>query len=98
MANPLTVNDVMAIPLTPSIARTPEQAGRADAPRGRTAFEPGAFEKLFNSLLEGAVRNGATDIHVRAGDVVQARIDGVLVPMDKPTLSPVDTRALAVRV
>jgi twitching motility protein PilT len=98
MANPLTVNDAMAIPLTPSITRTPEQAGRPDAPRGRTAFEPGAFEQLFNSLLEGAVRQGATDIHVRAGDVVQARIDGVLVPMDTPTLSPADTRALAVRV
>jgi twitching motility protein PilT len=98
MANPLSVNDVMAIPLTPSITRTPEQGGRSDAPRGRIAFEPGAFEQLFNSLLEGAVRQGATDIHVRAGDVVQARIDGVLVPMDTPILSPADTRSLAVRV
>ena len=98
MANPLSVSDVMAIPLTPSISRAPEQPGRPDAPRTRTAFEPGAFEQTFNTLLEAAVRQGATDIHVRAGDVVQSRIDGVLVPMDTPTLSPTDTRALAVRV
>jgi twitching motility protein PilT len=97
MANPLSVSDVMQ-PLTPSISRPPDQGARTDIPRGRTAFEPGAFEQLFNSLLEAAVRLGATDIHVRAGDVLQARIDGVLVPMDTPTLSPLDTRALAVRV
>ncbi|MDB4882814.1 MAG: twitching motility protein [Gemmatimonadetes bacterium] len=98
MANTLPVSDVMTQPLTPSITRPPDQGARADIPRGRTAFEPGAFEQLFNSLLESAVRQGATDIHVRAGDVMQARIDGVLVPMDTPTLSPLDTRALAVRV
>ena len=66
-------------------------------PRAR-AFEPGAFEVLFQALLEQAVRQGATDIHVRAGDVVQARIDGVLVALDTPSLSPADTRALAARV
>jgi twitching motility protein PilT len=91
MANTLHVPEAKA-PLTPGTTARP------DAPRPRTAFEPGAFEQLFNSLLEGAVKRGATDIHVRAGDVVQARIDGVLVPLDTPTLSPVDTRALAVRV
>jgi twitching motility protein PilT len=82
---------------SPAAAR-PSEPGRPDAPRGRAVFEPGAFEQLFNSLVEGAVKRGATDIHVRAGDVVQARIDGVLVPLDTPTLSPNDTRALAMRV
>ena len=82
---------------SPATAR-PSEPGRPDAPRGRAVFEPGAFEQLFNSLVEGAVKRGATDIHVRAGDVVQARIDGVLVPLDTPTLSPNDTRALAMRV
>lgn len=98
MANTLPVSDVMPQPLTPTASRTPDQGARADAPRGPTAFEPGAFEQLFNSLLESAVRMGATDIHVRAGDVLQARIDGALVPMDTPRLAPTDTRALAVRV
>jgi twitching motility protein PilT len=97
MANPLSVSDVTQ-PLTPTISRPPNQGARPDSPRPRTAFEPGAFEQLFNTLLESAVRQGATDIHVRAGDVVQVRIDGALVPMDTPTLSPTDTRALAVRV
>jgi twitching motility protein PilT len=95
MANTLQPPDAMA-PLTAAISRPPEPSARPDAPRPR--YEPGAFEQLFDSLLEATVRRGATDIHVRAGDVVQARIDGVLVPLDTPTLSTVDTRALAVRV
>lgn len=91
--NTLNGPDSIAAPPAPATARA------AEAPaRPRTAFEPGAFEQQFNGLLEGAVNRGATDIHVRAGDVVQARLDGVLVPLDTPTLSPTDTRALAVRV
>src|SRR5215207_8522566 len=79
-------------------AGPPSQATtRPDSASGRPGFEPGAFEQLFDSLLAGAVKRGATDIHVRAGDVVQARIDGVLVPLDTPTLSPNDTYALAIR-
>jgi twitching motility protein PilT len=61
-------------------------------------FEPGAFEQLFDALVDSAVRRGATDIHVRAGDTVQARVDGVIVAFDTPVLSPDDTRALAMRV
>ena len=86
-----------AAPKSPSTARSPEPAG-SGAARGRTVFEPGAFEQSFDSLVEGAIARGATDIHVRAGDVVQARIDGVLVALDTPALSPNDTRALAARV
>jgi len=82
----------------PSAAARPNEPPRPDATRARTVFEPGVFEQLFNSLVEGAVKRGATDLHIRAGDVVQARIDGVLVPLDTPTLSPNDTRALAARV
>jgi twitching motility protein PilT len=96
--NTLNGPGATAAPLSPATARPPESPARPDAPRGRTVFEPGAFEQLFNSLVEHAVKRGATDIHVRAGDVVQARIDGVLVALDTPTLSPNDTRALAVRV
>ncbi|MEP6617703.1 MAG: ATPase, T2SS/T4P/T4SS family [bacterium] len=49
-------------------------------------------------MLEDAVRRGATDIHIRAGDVVQIRVDGSLMSLDTPTLAPADTRSLAVRV
>ena len=95
--NTLNGPGATAAPPSPASAR-PSEPARPDAPRSRAVFEPGAFEQLFNSLVEGAVKRGATDIHVRAGDVVQARIDGVLVPLDTPTLSPNDTRALATRV
>src|SRR5512138_2953041 len=86
----------VAPPSAPTVR--PPEPPRSDASRARAVFEPGAFEQLFTSLVESAVRRGATDIHVRAGDVVQARFDGVLVPLDTPTLSPTDTRALAARV
>jgi twitching motility protein PilT len=95
--NALKGPEVIAPPLPPAGMRSPE-AGQSAAPRARTAFEPGAFEQQFDALVEAAVKRGATDVHARAGDVVQARIDGVLVPLDTPTLSPNDTRALAERV
>jgi twitching motility protein PilT len=44
------------------------------------------------------LRRGATDVHVRAGDLVQARIDGVLVRLDTPILATSDTRSLAARI
>ena len=96
MAQPLSVSDLTP-PLQPKPVSPLPRPGEAGA-RGRAAFEPGAFEFLFEFLLEDAVRRGATDIHVRAGDVVQARVDGALVPLETPTLTPADTRALAVRV
>ena len=92
MAQPLSVSDLTPQPPKPSAVRASDPAG---APRGRGEFEPGAFEYLFEALLEEAVRRGATDIHVRAGDVVQARIDGALIALDTPSLAPADTRALA---
>ena len=96
MATTLSASD-----LTPQSPQAKPAAGPAGPSRPGEAgarFEPGAFEFLFEFLLEDAVRRGATDIHVRAGDVVQARIDGVLVPLETPMLSVSDTRALAVRV
>jgi twitching motility protein PilT len=84
-----------AAPRSPATTESPASSG---APRARSVFEPGAFAQVFDSLVERAIERGATDIHVRAGDVVQARIDGVLVALDTPTLSPDDTRALAARV
>jgi twitching motility protein PilT len=92
--NTLNGPGASAAPLSPATTRPP---ARPDA-RARSMFEPGAFEQLFDSLVESAVKRGATDIHVRAGDVVQARVDGDLVAFDTPVLSPDDTRALAVRV
>ncbi len=63
-----------------------------------SATGTGAFDSVFDSLLERAVHQGATDIHVRAGDVVYARMDGALVPLETPTVTTENTRALATRV
>lgn len=93
MAHPHPISDVTPQHPRPAAGRPGEFSTR-----GRTAFEPGAFEFLFESLLEDAVQRGATDIHVRAGDVVQARVDGMLVPLDTPSLTTADTKALAIRV
>src|SRR5258708_15146554 len=93
MAHPLTVSDVTASQQKPSSVRSGEPGAR-----GRPAFEPGAFEHIFERLVEDAVLRGATDIHMRAGDVVQARIHGALVALDTPALMTADTPALAALV
>ncbi len=63
------------------------------APEDRR-FRPSAsqaeVEKLRKFLAE-AIERGASDIHVRAGDVVYARIGGQLTPLDTPTLTAVST-------
>jgi len=38
-----------------------------------------------------AIQRGASDVHIRAGDVVYARIHGQLVPLDTPVLGALDT-------
>ena len=95
MANPLSVSDVTAaadaLDLSSSGSRRAARSHRAGAPHSSRARSSSSSTRC----VESAVKQGATDIHVRAGDVVQARIDGALVPMDTPTLSPDDTRALA---
>jgi twitching motility protein PilT len=48
-------------------------------------------------IIKAAVERGASDLHIRAGDVVRARIDGVLVPLTKLRLTPEQTKALALR-
>ncbi len=77
----------------PGPIRTPDASAR-----GRQGFDPSSFEHQFDALLDEALRRGATDIHIRAGDLVQARIDGALVRLDTPILSTTDTRSLAARI
>lgn len=45
----------------------------------------------MRKFLVDALQRGATDIHIRAGDVVYARVDGTLTPLDTPILSAVTT-------
>jgi twitching motility protein PilT len=44
------------------------------------------------------VERGASDVHIKAGDVFRARIDGKLVPLTKQRLTPEQTKAIAVKL
>ena len=46
-------------------------------------------------IIKAAVDRGASDIHIKAGDVFRARIDGELVPLTRQALTPEQTRAIA---
>src|SRR5438445_11876198 len=49
----------------------------------------------MEKIIKAAVDRGASDLHIKAGDVFRARIDGKLVPLTKQRLTPEQTRAIA---
>jgi twitching motility protein PilT len=49
-------------------------------------------------IIKAAVERGASDVHITAGDVVRARIDGRLVALTKQALSAEQTRAIALHL
>jgi len=49
-------------------------------------------------IIKAAVDRGASDLHIKAGDVFRARIHGDLVPLTKQTLTPEQTRAIALHL
>lgn len=49
-------------------------------------------------IIKAAVDRGASDLHMKAGDVFRARINGRLVPLTKQALTPEQTRAIAQRL
>jgi len=49
-------------------------------------------------IIKAAIDRGASDLHIKAGDVFRARIDGKLVPLTKQRLTPEQTRAIALRL
>ena len=52
----------------------------------------------MEKIIKAAVARGASDLHIKAGDVFRARIDGRLVPLTKQPLSPAQTRTIALRL
>ena len=46
-------------------------------------------------IIRAAVERGASDVHIKADDVVRARIDGRLVALTKQSLTAEQTRAIA---
>lgn len=52
----------------------------------------------IEKIIKAAVERGASDIHIKAGDVVRARVNGSLTPLTKQRLTPAQTRAIALRL
>jgi twitching motility protein PilT len=49
----------------------------------------------METIIQAAVQRGASDLHIKAGDVFRARINGQLVPLTKQRLTPEQTRSIA---
>ena len=49
----------------------------------------------MEKIIKAAVDRGASDLHIKAGDVFRARIDGRLVPLTRQALTADQTRAIA---
>jgi twitching motility protein PilT len=58
---------------------------------GAAAGQPRGIEQI----IKAAIDRGASDLHVKAGDVFRARIDGKLVPLTKHRLTPEQTKSIA---
>lgn len=52
----------------------------------------------MEKILRTAIERGASDLHIKAGDVFRARINGELVPITKQLLTPEQTRDVAMRL
>lgn len=52
----------------------------------------------MEKIIKAAVERGASDLHIKAGDVFRARINGKLVPLTKQRLTPDQTRAITIRL
>jgi twitching motility protein PilT len=52
----------------------------------------------MEKIIKAAVDRGASDLHIKAGDVFRARIHGELVPLTKQTLTPEQTKTIALHL
>ena len=52
----------------------------------------------MNELFKKAIADGASDIHIKAGDFVRARVDGELVPLTDQKISHAQVRELALKL
>jgi twitching motility protein PilT len=58
----------------------------------------GEFQEAVQRIIQTAVQRGASDLHIKAGDVFRARINGSLAPFTKQRLTPEQTRAIALQL
>ncbi|MEZ5125140.1 MAG: PilT/PilU family type 4a pilus ATPase [Thermoleophilia bacterium] len=54
--------------------------------------------KPIDELLHELLARNASDLHIKAGSPPVLRIDGELVPMDEPSLTPEDTKDIAASI
>ena len=52
-------------------------------------------QRGIEQIIKAAIDRHASDLHIKAGDVFRARIDGKLVPLTKQRLTPEQTKAIA---
>jgi twitching motility protein PilT len=52
----------------------------------------------MQEILKAAVQRGASDLHIKAGDVFRARVHGELIPLSKQRLTPEQTRQIALQL
>jgi twitching motility protein PilT len=52
----------------------------------------------LEKIIKAAVERGASDLHIKAGDVFRARINGKLVPLTKQRLTPDQTKSIALKL
>ena len=56
--------------------------------------EPSELKVTLHQLLKAMIEKGASDMHITTGAPPLLRIDGSVVPLKLPPLSPMDTKAL----
>ena len=52
----------------------------------------------MNEMFKKAIEDGASDIHIKAGDFVRARLHGELLPLTDQKISHAQVRELAVKL
>jgi twitching motility protein PilT len=52
----------------------------------------------MEKIIQYAVEKGASDLHIKAGDVFRARVNGELIPLTKQRLTPEQTRQIALQL
>ena len=60
-----------------------------------SAERGGDLRDAVENIIKAAVARGASDLHIKSGDVFRARINGQLIPFTKQRLTPDQTRSIA---
>lgn len=65
-------------------------------PEGKNTSQSGSKKVLdLTELLTELIKSSASDLHLTVGTPPQIRVDGKLIPLDHPKLTPDDTKELA---